>query len=62
MIVAQGASAAIYLNDNAVAYFEDADFKNMHPDTLLFCTSTTQTVCEYNNVKIWNRANVPGLP
>jgi two-component system response regulator MtrA len=61
MIVARGPHAAVYLNDTPVAYFDDADF-DTSGGTGLFCQSLGQAVCEFDNVKVWNLANVPGLP
>ncbi|MEK7328935.1 MAG: hypothetical protein AAB217_27130 [Chloroflexota bacterium] len=53
--------AAVYLNGTPVAYFEDADF-DTSGNTMLGCQSLGQAVCEFDNVKFWNLANVPGLP
>ena len=61
MIVARGPQAAIYLNGIPAAYFEDAGF-DTSGGTGLFCQSPGQAVCEFDNVKFWNLANVPGLP
>jgi hypothetical protein len=63
MIVAQGSRVAIYLNGVPVAYLENADFDRLGATGIgLFCESTTEGVCEFDNVKFWNLANVPGLP
>jgi len=61
IIVARGPHVAIYLNGAPVAYLDDADF-DTSGQTLLICMSTSQTVCEFDNVQFWNLANVPGLP
>jgi dipeptidyl aminopeptidase/acylaminoacyl peptidase len=61
VIVAHGPRAAIYLNNAPVAYFEDADF-DTSGGTGLFCQSLGQALCEFDNVRFWNLANVPGLP
>jgi hypothetical protein len=60
-IVARGPRAAVYLNGMPVAYFEDADFDKLG-GTSLQCISIRQAVCEFDNIKFWNLANVPGLP
>jgi TolB protein len=61
LIVARGPRAAVYLNWMPVAYFDDPDF-DTSGGTGLFCQSLGQAVCEFDNVKFWNLANVPGLP
>lgn len=61
IIVAQGRQCAIYLNGMAVAYFEDSDF-NTSGQTLLFCSASSQTVCEFDNVRFWDLTNLSGLP
>jgi hypothetical protein len=61
MIVTRGAKSAIYLNDIPIAYIEDPDF-DAPGKIMFFCSSTTATVCEFDNVKFWNLVKVPGLP
>jgi WD40 repeat protein len=61
VIVARGPHVAIYLNGAPVAYLDDADF-DTSGQTLLICTSTSQSICEFDNVKLWRLDNVPGLP
>jgi Tol biopolymer transport system component len=60
-IVARGTRCAIYLNDTPVVYFEEPDFYTAS-GTLFFCDSNSPAVCEFDNVKLWNLDNVPGLP
>ena len=62
MILARGPQAAIYFNGTPIAYFEDADFDRRSDQTVLHCQSILQAACEFDNVKFWNLANVPGLP
>jgi hypothetical protein len=61
MVVARGPRAAVYLNGEPVAYFEDADFDRLGHISLT-CNSITQAVCEFDNVEFWDLAKVPGLP
>lgn len=43
-----------------VAYLDDLDF-DTSGGTGLFCNSLGQAACEFDTVKFWNLANVPGL-
>jgi hypothetical protein len=61
MIVTRGVQSAIYLNDAPIAYLEDPDF-DTSGEIMLFCTSISTTVCEFDNVKFWNLTKVSGLP
>jgi hypothetical protein len=61
LIVARGPRTAVYLNGTPVAYFEDADFDTVGTASF-WCESTSQTVCEFDNIKLWELAKIPGLP
>jgi len=52
-ILTMGAQAAVYLNEEPVAYFNDLDF-NASGKTLFMCSAgTSPTVCEFDNIKFW---------
>ena len=61
IIVARGPKAAVYLDGTPIAYFEDVDFDRLG-STSLTCNSIVQAVCEFDNVELWDLAQVPGLP
>ncbi len=64
MIVARGTQGAVYLNGIPAAYFNDPDF-DVKGYTFLFCEARDpdrRGVCEFDNVKLWDLANVSGLP
>lgn len=63
LIVARGPQLAIYLNDVPVAYVEDQELDVAHGKSLSFnCGGRPDMVCEFDNIKLWNLDNVPGLP
>lgn len=63
LIVVRGPRLAIYLNDLPVAYIEDQDLDAPYGKELTFnCGGQADMVCEFDNVKLWNLENVPGLP
>ena len=57
-IVARGSRTAIYFNGMPIAYIEDDNF-DTSGKTLLMCASTSQTVCEFDNVKFWDISDLP---
>jgi hypothetical protein len=64
MIVAKGSAFALYLDGNPLAYVDEP---TRQPDTLitLFARSDSESelaVIAFDNFKIWNLDNVPGLP
>jgi 3-keto-disaccharide hydrolase len=61
LIVARGTQVAVYINENPIAYFDDLDFK-VPGHTSIQCQSVAKAVCEYDNVRFWDLAKVPGLP
>lgn len=60
-VVARGPRVAVYLNESPVAYFEDADFDRDGSNEFQ-CITVTEAVCEYDNVRFWSLAKIPGLP
>ena len=63
LIVARGPQLAIYLNGVPVAYVEDQEIDVAWTKALSFnCGGQPDMVCEFDNVKLWNLDNVPGLP
>ncbi len=63
LIVVRGLSLAIYLNDLPLAYVEDQEIDVAWVKALSFnCGGQADMVCEFDNVKLWNLENVPGLP
>ncbi len=61
MAVVRGVEAVIYLNNEAILYLNDPDLDRSGMTTF-GCQSIIETVCEFDNVKYWNLANVPNLP
>jgi len=64
-IIARGSTFAVYLNDQPLSYFVN----DLHPmgTTSFFAGNGTgisagDIQVEFDNVKFWNLANVPGLP
>lgn len=61
LIIARGPQSAIYINGTPAVYFEDADFDTSGA-TWFSCESYSQTICEFDNIKLWELVKVPGLP
>ena len=61
LVVARGPRVAFYLNDVPVVYVEDNDFDVAH-DVWFMCNGQPDIVCEFDNIKIWNLEDMPGLP
>jgi hypothetical protein len=60
-IIARGSRSAIYINGTPAAYFEDPEF-NTSGRTWFSCASYAETICEFDNIKLWELASIPGLP
>jgi len=61
VIVVRGPQLAVYLSHVPVAYVRDQVLDLPH-DTWFMCEGLPDTVCEFDNVRVWNLDNVPGLP
>jgi hypothetical protein len=64
-IIARGSTFAVYLNDQPLSYFVN----DLHPmGAISFFAGNGMGISagdiqvEFDNVKFWNLANVPGLP
>jgi hypothetical protein len=60
-IITRGPRFALYLNQTPIGFFDNSNFDNAGR-TRIACSSSTPAVCEFDNVKFWNLANIPGLP
>ena len=62
MAVVRGDHGVIYINGKPIAYLTDPDL-GISPGAITFhCLSISEAVCEFDNVRFWNLANVPNLP
>jgi hypothetical protein len=64
-IIARGRRAAIYLNGTPTAYFDDLDFDTQGKQNKNFfmCgAESSQTICEFDNIKFWNLGYIQNLP
>ena len=57
-IIARGSQSAIYINGTPAAYFEDPEFDEVGR-TWFSCTSYYETVCDFDNIQLWELAKVP---
>lgn len=60
-LVVRGSEAVIYLNDDAILYLNDSDLDNSGMITF-GCLTSIEAICEFDNVKFWDLANIPDLP
>lgn len=60
-IIVRGSRYALYLDQTPMSFFEDSNLDNPGA-TYFHCESVSPAVCEFDNVKYWNLANIPGLP
>jgi len=60
-LVVRGVEAVIYLNDDAILYLNDPDLDSSGLITF-GCLTSIEAVCEFDNAKFWDLANVPDLP
>ena len=60
-IITRGTRFGLYLNQIPTGFFDNSDFDNAGKTQFRF-TSSSPAVCEFDNVKFWNLANIPGLP
>jgi hypothetical protein len=60
-MITQGSRFALYLNQTPMGFFEDRNLDNAGK-TIFHCMTVSPAVCEFDNVKFWNLANIPGLP
>ena len=60
-VIARGSQFAVYINDTPVFYLRDDLYPNGEIDFSLSAGTGPLTV-EFDNVKLWNLDNVPGLP
>ncbi|MCI0779678.1 MAG: hypothetical protein J4N93_00160 [Chloroflexi bacterium] len=61
LAVVRGDQGAIYLNGRPVVYVKDADLDG-RGWIEFHCLSDSEAVCEFDNVKFWDLANITGLP
>jgi len=68
-IVVRDARFAMYLNKTPISYVDDKNINfGLTSDSdnsrriFIHCQSDAQAVCEYDNIKYWNLATIPGLP
>lgn len=59
-VIGRGSQFAVYINETSVFYLEDDLNPSGEIDLLL--TAGGLVTVEYDNVKLWNLDNVPGLP
>ena len=60
-LVVRGTEAVIYLNDDAILYLNDPDLDSS--GLINFgCETSIEAICEFDNVKFWDLANIPDLP
>jgi serine/threonine protein kinase len=60
-IVVRGSRFALYIGPTPIAFFDDKNLDNAGI-TYMHCNSVSEASCEFDNVKFWNLANIPGLP
>ena len=60
-IIVRGSQYALYLDQIPVSYFKDSNLDNPG-ETYIHCISISPAECEFDNIKYWNLANIPGLP
>jgi hypothetical protein len=61
LLIGKGSEFAIHLNDKPFTYFRDDSLPRGRIKIGLN-PRTSNTEVEFDNVKFWNLANVPGLP
>ena len=60
-IIVRGSQFAWYIGQTPMAFFEDIHLDNSG-ETFFHCSSISPAECEFDNIKYWNLANIPGLP
>ena len=60
--IVRGDQGVVYLDGQPIVYLNDADLGLLAGAIQFHCLSSAEGVCEFDNVKFWNLANVPNLP
>lgn len=60
LLIVRGDQAAIYLNGQPVAYYQNNLLDNAGT-TVFICSANAESTCEFDNVKFWDLKDVPGL-
>jgi hypothetical protein len=60
-VITRGSRFALYLNQIPVGYFDNKNL-DITGRTIFHCISDSPAVCEFDNIKFWNLANLPALP
>ena len=60
--IVRGDQAVIYMDGQPIVYLNDPDLGLLAGAITFHCLSSSEGVCEFDNVKFWNLASVSSLP